>query len=56
MLEKDRRAILFRRDLVKFLKEKVPVSLVFAQESALGLDGESTELKEIEINERSIRI
>ena len=55
MLERDRRAILFRRDfLVEFLKEKVPVSLVFAQEPAL--DDEWTELKEMEINESSIRI
>ena len=40
--------------LVEFLKEKVPVSLVFAQEPAL--DDEWTELKEMEINESSIRI
>ena len=40
------------RLLVKFLKEKVPVSLVFAQEPAL--DDEWTELKEMEINESSV--
>ena len=42
------------RLLVKFLKEKVPVSLVFAQEPAL--DDEWAELKKMEINESSIRI
>ena len=40
------------RLLVEFLKEKVPVSLVFAQEPAL--EDEWTELKEMEINESSI--